>query len=109
MLSRFRDKSVTCLTLLFFLIIFVSGFLFASCSGAGGGVRNNDSDNVNQDPTADFIATPTIGMAPLEVSLDASTSSDPEGVILPCDWDYGDGSTDSGVFVAHTYTTDGIS
>ena len=61
----------------------------------------------NQAPTASFTATPTTGIAPLQLSLDASASSDPEGPIASYDWDFGDGNTASGQTNSHTYLTDG--
>jgi len=46
---------------------------------------------VNEDPTAALTAEPLSGEAPLEVSFDASASSDPDG-IAGYRWDFGDGS-----------------
>lgn len=58
-------------------------------------------------PTASFTASTTSGEAPLEVTFDASGSSDPDGNINTYDWDFGDGSTDSGETVPHTYSSSG--
>jgi PKD repeat protein len=60
----------------------------------------------NQVPTATFTASPLSGEAPLVVSFDASGSSDPDGMIVSCDWDFGDGG-DTGVTPVHTYNTAG--
>jgi PKD repeat protein len=59
-------------------------------------------------PQAEFTTTPTFDYPPLEVTLDASASSSPNGAIVSYDWDLGDGDTDSGVRVTHTYTEKGV-
>ena len=62
---------------------------------------------VNQPPIANFIASPTTGTAPLAVSFNGSSSSDPDGAIAGYDWAFGDGGTASGVTTSHTYSTAG--
>ena len=59
-------------------------------------------------PQADFTATPRFDYPPLEVTLDASASSSPNGAIVSYDWDLGDGETDAGVTVTHTYDEKGV-
>ncbi|MCB2205824.1 PKD domain-containing protein [bacterium] len=61
----------------------------------------------NTPPVASFTATPSSGDAPLQVSFDASTSDDPDGSIVAYDWDFGDGSTGSGMLISHTYQNGG--
>jgi hypothetical protein len=61
----------------------------------------------NQDPIASFTASPASGIAPVEVTFDASPSSDPDGLIVRYDWDFGDGAAGAGITVKHTYTTSG--
>ncbi len=58
----------------------------------------------NQVPNAVAIASPTSGLLPLEVSFDASQSSDADGDNLTYSWDFGDGTTATGVTATHTYT-----
>ncbi|MBL0682137.1 glycoside hydrolase family 48 protein [Aquimarina mytili] len=58
-------------------------------------------------PVANFTATPTTGIAPVTVSFDGSTSSDENGDTLTYTWDFGDGSTGTGVTVTHAYSTVG--
>lgn len=58
-------------------------------------------------PIACFSATPLFGTEPLQVSFDASCSSDPDGSITSYHWDFGDGSTGSGSSVSHTYWSSG--
>ncbi|MDT0608488.1 immunoglobulin-like domain-containing protein, partial [Croceitalea rosinachiae] len=65
--------------------------------------------NVNQDPTASFMATPTSGDAQLLVNVDANGSSDPEdGTNLASySWDFGDGNSDTGITASNTYINPG--
>ena len=62
-------------------------------------------DNAN--PEASFSAEPRSGEAPLRVDFDATASFDPDGTISIYTWDFGDGTSGSGVQVLHTYTTAG--
>lgn len=61
----------------------------------------------NLAPIAVASANPDSGPAPLLVSFDGSASSDPDGTITDYDWDFGDGNTDSGAQVNHTYNSAG--
>ena len=63
----------------------------------------------NQPPLASFTADPTSGELPLMVSFDATASYDPDGTVVSYEWDFGDGSTDSGDMVSpsHIYTSAG--
>lgn len=60
-------------------------------------------------PDADFSATPDTGLAPQQVGVDASATVDPTpgGGIQSYEWDFGDGSTATGVTANHTYTAGG--
>lgn len=55
-------------------------------------------------PTARFAMVPSAGSAPLQVTFDASSSSSPNGTIVMYAWNFGDGSTGSGMSAAHTYS-----
>ncbi len=59
-------------------------------------------------PTANLSATPREGKAPLSVTFDGSTSTavDP-AQILEYRWNFGDGSTATGITTSHTYTKAG--
>ena len=60
--------------------------------------------NGNTLPTAVISASTTQGDAPLEINFSASGSTDPDGSISSYNWDFGDGSTGSGMTVSHTFT-----
>ena len=62
---------------------------------------------VNSPPVASFTRTPYSGPSPLSVFFDASPSHDPDGFITSYAWQFGDGSTDEGVSVNHTYEAPG--
>ncbi|WP_224484392.1 PKD domain-containing protein [Robertkochia aurantiaca] len=64
------------------------------------------NENTASPPVASFTADPLSGTVPLEVSFDASASSD-DGSIVSYEWDFGDGNTGSGVTAIHTYQTTG--
>jgi parallel beta-helix repeat protein len=65
----------------------------------------------NDPPTAALQVTPQSGSTPLEVTADASASSDPQGPIEAYSFDWGDGSPvtgpQSGPTATHTYTSAG--
>ncbi len=68
---------------------------------------SDDGTIENNFPLADFITDKVTGLAPLEVSFDASNSSDPKGNPLTYNWDFGDGNIANGQKVTHTFDTIG--
>ncbi len=72
-----------------------------------GQVMITVTDPVNIPPTAKLAVNPTIGIAPLMVYFDGSTSTDPDGNLTSYEWDFGDGVIGSGVKVIHTYNSIG--
>ncbi len=79
------------------------------------GLESGDSNEVcfevsaddNLSPKASIFADGTVGIAPLSVYFDGSGSYDPDGEIVSYDWDFGDGTTDSGETVSHTFRDPG--
>ncbi|MGD2090985.1 MAG: PKD domain-containing protein [Candidatus Aminicenantes bacterium] len=58
-------------------------------------------------PTASFTFSPLGGHAPLDVTFDASASSDPDGQITNYNWNFGDSFTGTGQTILHRYETEG--
>ena len=58
-------------------------------------------------PNAPPVASFTSACNALTCSFNASGSSDPDGTIASYAWSFGDGTTDSGVTVGHTYAAGG--
>jgi len=64
--------------------------------------------SVSQAPTAMLTATPTSGLAPLVVNLDASASFDSDGSIVSYAWNFGDGGAQTGgATTLRTYSSPG--
>ena len=57
----------------------------------------------NQPPVASFTADPPSGGAPLLVLFDATGSNDLDGAVVSYNWDFGDGTADSGKITTHEY------
>lgn len=55
-------------------------------------------------PVAAFHASPLAGTSPLDVQFDASASFHNSGTITTYAWDFGDGTTASGLTANHTFT-----
>jgi len=81
------------------LIITGLSLLLSTC---GGG-----SDSSNQLPTAVIDVDLSSGNAPLTVNFNATNSSDADGSVDKYSWDFGDGQTENGILVEHTFTNVG--
>ncbi|WP_321505920.1 PKD domain-containing protein [uncultured Methanoregula sp.] len=63
----------------------------------------------NEKPVASLSAEPVRGgNSPLQVAFSAVNSSDPDGMVISYDWDFGDGETGSGARIVHAYPHSGV-
>ncbi|MEK8016607.1 MAG: PKD domain-containing protein [Candidatus Parabeggiatoa sp.] len=74
-----------------------------SSTGSGSSPSPSTPSTANQAPSAYFTVTPPSGNAPLTVSLDASTSRDPDGQITRYSWTASDSQTASGQTATMTF------
>ena len=89
---------------LFLVISFsILSIFLTGCSGSG----IVTPATFNQSPTASFTVNPASGVAPLEVSFNASNSSDSDGSIISYAWDFKDGNTGNGKTINHSFTSSG--
>jgi len=69
--------------------------------------RDNSQATTNAPPIASMIVTPGLGIAPLTVEFYALGSIDVDGLIVSYSWDFGDGTTGTGVTASHEYVKPG--
>ncbi len=77
-------------------LLLILALLTTACGGGGG-------SPVPVSPTASFTVQPSDGEAPLTVNFNAAASTAGEGTITSYSWQFGDGSTASGVQVQNVY------
>jgi len=65
-------------------------------------------ETLNESPTAAFTMDAATGTAPFVITFDASSSSDIDGSVTEWNWNFGDGTSGTGMVVAHTFTTPGL-
>ncbi len=73
----------------------------------GGGQRFDNYPLIEPWPVISFTYSPEKPVALGTVTFNASASYDPNGEIVSYDWDFGDGSSGSGMIVRHTYAEAG--
>jgi PKD repeat protein len=61
----------------------------------------------NQPPHASFVLTPPGTAGSLQITVDGSGSSDPDGTIASYAWNFGDGTSATGASTTHTYAAAG--
>ena len=70
------------------------------------GETKNFTTNANQPPVA-VISAPSSADKKTSITFDGSGSYDPDGTITDYAWEFGDGNTDTGVVVSHSYQVSG--
>ena len=65
------------------------------------------TSGVNQAPVAVATASATSGTTPLIVTFSGQNSTDSDGSIVSYSWDFGNGTTATGITASTTYTTGG--
>jgi len=82
-----------------------------SCTATTGCTDDKESEDtaevINEKPTAKAGPDRTI-LVEETITFNGNDSFDPDGEIVKYSWDFGDGETDTGVNVEHTYNTAGI-
>jgi len=72
---------------------------------AGLLVLASQCTNENVRPVALFTVDQVDGPSPLKVNFDGSPSYDPDGTIESYSWDFGDGTSGTGITTSHTFTS----
>jgi len=62
---------------------------------------------LNRSPAASFTESAETVYTNDVITFNASASSDPDGVIVSYEWDFGDGTNATGITVEHAYVDDG--
>jgi PKD repeat protein len=96
-----RDNLIQIVT----LIIAVVALILAVFSVAvPGDDEEKEDEPENETPTA-IISVGSTSVEEMEnVLFDASVSTDSDGTIVECTWDFGDGGKDSGMYTNHAYS-----
>ncbi|MEK6676448.1 MAG: PKD domain-containing protein, partial [Planctomycetota bacterium] len=73
------------------------------------GVEGDDDEtpSTNRPPTASFTVSATEGAIGDEITFDAGASVDPDGDSVTFEWSFGDGTSDTGSQVTHSFSRAG--
>ncbi|WP_109302424.1 cellulase family glycosylhydrolase [Aquimarina sp. AU474] len=71
-------------------------------------IPNVVGGNGNRPPIAGFTTNISSGDAPLTIQFDGSSSTDPDNDNLSYSWDFGDGTTTTGVDTSHLFDQPGV-
>jgi PKD repeat protein len=69
---------------------------------------SSDFVTILGDPVAEFMYSPENPVVNETVTFDATLSTVAGGASVNYEWDFGDGHTDNGLFVAHAFNTHGV-
>ena len=70
-------------------------------------IKVNNTPVLNKLPIASFIYSPENPVVNQTITFDASSSYDPDGMIVKYEWDFGDGSKAEGKVITHSYKKPG--
>jgi len=94
------------------LMVLISGntvsVKITECISTGGGVTEGVIQSVwvdgNQRPVASFTYSPEKPLKNKLITFNASSSYDPDGYVVSYEWDFGDGSSEMGEIIYHSYS-----
>jgi PKD repeat protein len=75
--------------------------------GGDDGGDDGEDDDTGPAPTATFSYAPIDPEVDETIEFDAAASGDEDGTIETYEWDFGDGTTATGLETTHSYSTDG--
>jgi len=69
--------------------------------------QTNQTNQTNQWPIANFVYSPQLPVINQAITFNASSSYDSDGSIVSYSWNFGDGTSATGIALQHTYTIPG--
>jgi len=90
-------------------------YIYVVVDPAGAITEDNEDNNtanrsirVNLAPTARAAANEYSNHTWVDIQFNATSSTDPDGTITTCFWDFDDGNTTKGIMVRHQWGNDGV-